>query len=240
MAVNLLPDLVNIDNLSNCSTEHTYNCNVDLQHESQISIAWKNLRFEATKWGYKKKVILNRLNGYFETGTLNGKFVFTLGSLPEKLNSSYSFQTLGLMGPSGAGKTTLLQCLSGTLKLGLKEDSEIYLNSKQKSSVSYFIEQHVHESIVGQLTVRQILEYAFSFKNGICHSSDVVENCIQQTLKDLLLDEHILEHNFENCSGGEQKRVAVAQELMAIEKPSFLFVDEPTTGKFLFTLYFQG
>lgn len=178
MAVNLLPDTdaVNSDNLSNCSSEHAYNCNVDLQHESQISIAWKNLRFEATKWGYKKKTILKRLNGYFQSGTLNG-----------------------LMGPSGAGKTTLLQCLSGTLKLGLMEDTEIYLNSKQKSSVSYFIEQHVHESIVGQLTVRQILQYAFSFKNGICHSSDVVEECIQQTLKDLLLDEHILENNFENC-----------------------------------------
>src|SRR5699024_9428490 len=31
-------------------------------------------------------------------------------------------------------------------------------------------------------------------------------------------------------SGGEQKRIAIGQELMSVCKPTFLFLDEPTTG----------
>lgn len=33
-----------------------------------------------------------------------------------------------------------------------------------------------------------------------------------------------------NCSGGEQKRVAIAQELAAEEKPNLFCIDEPTSG----------
>ncbi len=50
--------------------------------------------------------------------------------------------------------------------------------------------------------------------------------------RQLLLSEDVLRQTFEVCSGGQQRRVATAQELMALEKPSFLFVDEPTTGEF--------
>ena len=176
--------------------------------QPEISIAWRNLRYEVTEWGFRRKPILRRLNGYFESQTLNG-----------------------LMGPSGAGKSTLLNCLSGTIKDGLCVESEIFLNSAhQHSSVSYFVEQHVHESIVGRMTVGDILRYAFAFKNGPGHSRDTVEHYIGEILQELLLDDQILDRHFERCSGGEQKRIAVAQELMALEKPAFLFVDEPTTG----------
>lgn len=34
-----------------------------------------------------------------------------------------------------------------------------------------------------------------------------------------------------NCSGGEQKRIALAQELMAREdQPNLICIDEPTSG----------
>src|SRR5699024_3874106 len=40
----------------------------------------------------------------------------------------------------------------------------------------------------------------------------------------------LLDRRFDRCSGGEQKRVAIAQELMALVKPTVLIIDEATTG----------
>lgn len=170
-----------------------------------ISIAWKNLRYEANHLITGKKIILNRSNGLLKYHSLNG-----------------------FLGPSGAGKTTLLNCLNGQLRTGLSSDTEIYINKNEKERPSIrFVEQHVHETIIGEMTVRQILNYAFRFKNK--NSERMVEhiNCV---LKELILPETILDNRFENCSGGEQKRIAIAQELMSLDKPTFLFVDEPTTG----------
>lgn len=66
------------------------------QKSCKTSLAWRNLRYEVRPIFGAKKVILNRLNGYFDCGSLNG-----------------------LMGPSGAGKTTLLNCLGGLASAGL-------------------------------------------------------------------------------------------------------------------------
>lgn len=145
------------------------------------SLAWQNLHYSVAEWPFKKKTLLRNLSGLFEVATLNG-----------------------LMGPSGAGKTTLLNCLRGTGAGHLSAPSALYLNSNrsEEGPLSYFIEQHVHQSIVGQLTVNQILMYAFNFKNGPSHSSDEMKVYIQQTLAQLLLDDSILSRPFERCSGG--------------------------------------
>lgn len=126
MAVSLFPDTnsVNIDTLSNCSTEHAYN--VDLQCESQISIAWKNLRFEATNWGFKKKAILKRLNGYFETGTLNG-----------------------LMGPSGA---VGFICIYGLHKLNI--NGVIFSCFQNRAKQRYFNASVAHLNWVSWKTLK--------------------------------------------------------------------------------------
>ena len=77
----------------------------------------------------------------------------------------------GFMGPSGAGKTTLLNCLNGNVRdSGLTRDSEIYLNKFERQAPKIgFIEQHVNETIIGRLTVREILRHAFLFKNYYCY-----------------------------------------------------------------------
>ena len=49
-------------------------------------------------------------------------------------------------------------------------------------------------------------------------------------MEELLLQPEILNRHFDQCSGGEQKRIAIGQELMNISKPDFLVLDEPTTG----------
>ncbi|KAH9511043.1 hypothetical protein DERF_009529 [Dermatophagoides farinae] len=174
-----------------------------------ISLAWRNLSYQVSGWfGSGKKSILKRLNGHVTYGSMNA-----------------------FLGPSGAGKTTMLNCLNGTLRSGITSDSEIYLNRAERNQtpIIRFVEQHVHETIIARMTVREILHYAFRFKNPMSQWNRMNQH-ILSVLNELLLDKTILDNHFEKCSGGEQRRIAIAQELMSLEKPTFLFVDEPTTG----------
>jgi len=183
------------------------------ENRREVSLAWRDLHYEVHPYAGglfgKRKSILSGLSGSFESHSLNA-----------------------LMGPSGAGKTTLLNCLSGNAVSGLTQESEIFINCGNSKSriVSYFIEQHVHETIVGEMRVRDILQYAFTFKNGLPKRKSHKEEHIARIIKELLLPTTILDRLFRECSGGEQKRIAIAQELMSLKGPEFLFVDEPTTG----------
>ncbi|XP_017494232.1 PREDICTED: ABC transporter G family member 22-like, partial [Rhagoletis zephyria] len=197
--------------------------------DGEISIAWRNLDYsvgELSSWKYQRKPILRGLTGAFRTGSLNG-----------------------LLGPSGAGKTTLLNCLSGCLTSGALS-GEIFLNSDRSSAAFYYIAQHVHENIFSELTVGQLLRYAFAFKNGRRVKNSVREEHISKTLEVLALGgseeeptsksadssktkkkkDSILKRPFVLCSGGEQKRISIAQELMSLDGRFNLFLDEPTTG----------
>ena len=182
------------------------------KQQQQISIAWRNLRVEVRsgrmKWS-KKKAILQRLNGSFTYHSLNA-----------------------LMGPSGSGKTTLLNCLSGNCdSYYLTTESEIYLNvCEKKNPISYIISQHVHENIMARMSVLDILTYAYKFKNNYHLNKMEREQHIHTVLTELMLPLDILDRTFHQCSSGQQKRVAIAQELMALQQPTFLFLDEPTTG----------
>ena len=132
------------------------------------------------------------------------------------------------------GKSTLLNCLAG--KCSIKGDFFLNgrINFSHTSACSSFIEQQVQLSINGQLTVGELLQYAFSFKNYRHNQlKDEVssDELIESVIRELMLDKSILKRKFELCSGGEQKRVAIAQELLNVEKkPCLLFGDEVCTG----------
>ena len=227
-------------------------------NDNQLSIAWRNLTYELFN-------TTNLLKYYFCNNKKNGTSK-TTKPLLQRLNGSFTSHSLNaLMGPSGAGKTTLLNCLSGdsrNIGVGrLSSESKIYLNyndsqddknnepklNKKNLLISYLIGQHVHESIVSQMKVRDILWYAFQFKNSNKLTTTSYEQHIETILKELMLPLDILNQTFHQCSGGQQKRIAIAQELMTISPspsssyqrhhqlqeistPSFLFLDEPTTG----------
>ncbi|KAH9506037.1 ABC protein, sub ABCG [Dermatophagoides farinae] len=190
------------------------------EFKKPISLCWKNLRYEVDEWcmvdGWqprrRRKVILNRLNGSVRMNSLNA-----------------------LLGPSGSGKTSLINCLIGNVPAkNISPDTEIYINSeiitKSSNSLVSFVPQFVHEIILGRFTVLETLYYAFCFKNPARYHGRAYQH-IQSTIQELMLNPKVLQTRFENCSGGEQRRVAIAQELMSIEsKPPFLFIDEPTTG----------
>jgi polar amino acid transport system ATP-binding protein len=174
--------------------------------DKEIAIAWIDLTFSVNSFLMRKeKVILKRLNGSANFGSLNA-----------------------LMGPSGAGKTTLLKCINGINKSGLGENSKIYLNSREKIN-SCLIGNNEKERLIVGLTVKQNLIYASKLKNSVNQSKVNHQNNVNSLLSELMTID-IANTNVEDCSGGEQRRLLIALELTSYVKPNLLCIDEPTSG----------
>lgn len=143
--------------------------------------------------------ILNRLNGSIKTGELTA-----------------------VMGPSGAGKTSLLNFLSRRREDGYTG----YLSVKNLGDTllkTSTIPQN--DSLPEYLNVRENLLYASRLKNTQPNYDHM--RYIKQISKLLGLDA-CLETRTKKISGGEHKRLAIAQELLS--KPDILILDEPTSG----------
>ena len=146
------------------------------------------------------------------------------------INGAINYRSLNaIMGPSGAGKTTLLKCLFGTSSI--KYTGSIYVGDKSTRAV--FITQNEEDHLLLNLTVEESIRFASKVKNNSscrmikkCFDSDLVSNLIEQL--DLVRCRHTLVNK---CSGGQKKRLAIAQELASHTKPKIIFMDEPTSGK---------
>ena len=177
--------------------------NVGMAHH--LAIAWIDLKFSGRSLFYQKpKPILKEISGSIDFGTLTA-----------------------LMGPSGAGKSTLLKCINGRYLKGIDKSSDIYLSVDQKIR-SCFIVQDISEHLLNGLTAIQSLIYASKLKNADEEECDHRNNA-RKLLSDLMIGD-IEKTSVEKCSGGEQKRLAIALELTAIRKPNLLCIDEPTSG----------
>lgn len=89
----------------------------------------------------------------------------------------------------------------------------------------YIMQEDIHQA---GLTVREVMMFAADFKLGFNDLTqeqkvDVVEEIIH-----LLRLDHTMETDCGRLSGGELKRLSIAQEL--VNNPPLLFLDEPTTG----------
>ena len=171
--------------------------------ESDLAIAWIGLKFYGRQ-GMKTLTLLNDINGSIELGKITA-----------------------VMGPSGAGKSTLLKCINGREINGLDCSTDIYLNSVIDIR-SCFIVQDVKEHLLFGLTALQSLIYASRLKNRKIHNFDHKTKA-QELLNELTIDD-ITEKYVEKCSGGEQKRLVIALELISEAKPNILCIDEPTSG----------
>ena len=79
------------------------------------------------------------------------------------------------------------------------------------------------------LTAKQNIIYASKLKNSNLGEDFDHEMNVNQIMSDLLISD-TMNTKAQNCSGGEQKRLAIALELTARQKPNIIFCDEPTTG----------
>lgn len=124
------------------------------------------------------------------------------------------------MGPSGCGKSSLLNILSGYIITNVGGALEV----KDSRKKSYIMQE---ENLNKLLTVSESMMFSINLKTGSQLTLEVKKMKVELILKNLGLDER-LETFVEGLSGGQQKRLSIALEL--VDDPSVLFLDEPTTG----------
>jgi ABC-type multidrug transport system ATPase subunit len=135
---------------------------------------------------------------------------------------------LGVIGPSGAGKSTLLGALTGmrpaTTGTVLYDNRDLYQNYNE---LRYRIGLVPQESVLHtQLTARRALQYSAELRFPADIKPAERDGRVDEVMDELGLTRHA-NTRAERLSGGQLKRVNVAQELLT--KPSLLFLDEPTS-----------
>jgi ABC transport system ATP-binding/permease protein len=136
---------------------------------------------------------------------------------------------LGVIGPSGAGKSTLLGALTGirpaTQGSVLYDNRDLYTHyAELRHRIGLVPQENILHT---QLTARRALGYAAELRFPRDTSKSERRRRIDEVLAELALTKHA-ETRTDRLSGGQQKRVNVALELLT--KPSLLFLDEPTSG----------
>jgi ABC transport system ATP-binding/permease protein len=136
---------------------------------------------------------------------------------------------LGVIGPSGAGKSTLLGALTGmrpaTSGSVLYDGRDLYTDyAELRHRIGLVPQENILHT---QLSARRALRYAAELRFPQDTSSAERERRIGEVLGELSLTAHA-DTRASSLSGGQQKRVNVALELLT--KPSLLFLDEPTSG----------
>jgi ABC transport system ATP-binding/permease protein len=136
---------------------------------------------------------------------------------------------LGVIGPSGAGKSTLLGALTGMRPADtgtvLYDNRDLY---RHYAELRYRIGLVPQESVLHtQLTARRALQYSAELRFPADTKASERDARVDEVMGELGLTKHA-NTRADRLSGGQLKRVNVAQELLT--KPSLLFLDEPTSG----------
>jgi ABC transport system ATP-binding/permease protein len=136
---------------------------------------------------------------------------------------------LAVIGPSGAGKSTLLGALTGTRPADsgtvLYDNRDLYRNYDELRHRIGLVPQH--SVLHTQLTARRALQYTAELRFPADTKAAERDGRVEEVIRELDLTRHA-QTRAERLSGGQLKRVNVAQELLT--KPSLLFLDEPTSG----------
>jgi ABC-type multidrug transport system ATPase subunit len=136
---------------------------------------------------------------------------------------------IAVLGPSGAGKSTFLGALtgtrpatSGTVVYGGRDLYENYEDLRHE------IGMVPQDNILhGRLSARRALQYAAALRFPGSVRAGERDRRVDEVLDELGLAAHAKTRT-SAMSGGQQKRLNVAMELLT--KPSLLVLDEPTSG----------
>jgi ABC transport system ATP-binding/permease protein len=136
---------------------------------------------------------------------------------------------LGVIGPSGAGKSTLLGALTGMSPANsggvLYDNRDLYTHyAELRHRIGLVPQDNILHT---QLTAVRALGFAAELRFPSDTSKSERERRIAEVLEELALTRHA-KTRVSAMSGGQQKRVNVALELLT--KPSLLYLDEPTSG----------
>ncbi|XP_055919755.1 protein brown [Eupeodes corollae] len=188
-----------------------------MQSNPDLCLEWKNINFSVpTNEGNNFKFwhscqeqkeinILHDVSGGMKTGDL-----------------------VAILGSSGAGKTTLLAAISQRLRGSLTGDivlNGVAIDRKEMTRLSSFLPQF-------EISVRTFsaFEHLYFMSHFKMHRKTTKVQKLQR-VNDVLRTVGLTGSanvRIQNLSGGERKRLSLAEEL--ITNPPFLFCDEPTTG----------
>ncbi len=134
-----------------------------------------------------------------------------------------------VIGSSGCGKSTLIKCLAGLLpptsgRTLLGGHDVQTLSDSLPLAIGYLPQFGAFHS---EQTVREILEIAIKLRLPNSVSIETRANWLNHII-DLGRISSVLDQPYSTLSGGQMRRVALAEEL--IGDPPFLFLDELTSG----------
>lgn len=138
-------------------------------------------------------------------------------------------EMVALIGPSGSGKTTLLSALSARQPA---DSGAVFLNKRDLYSNYENLKQDMvlvpqKELLFEQLTVDRMLFYTAKLRLP----PDTTDQEIKILVDEMLETTKMTHHRgtvISRLSGGQRKRVVLANELLS--KPSLIFLDEVTSG----------
>ncbi|KAJ1559347.1 hypothetical protein HK405_010982, partial [Cladochytrium tenue] len=142
-------------------------------------------------------------------------------------------QMLAVMGPSGAGKTTFLDVVArrrlrgatGKVFLGASDIS----TTEQMATVASYVEQE--DGLLSTLTVFETVMYAARLSNPkepVRVQRERVTYILEAMGLSKCANVYIGNPLQKGISGGQKRRVTIAQSLVTF--PRVLFLDEPTSG----------
>ncbi|AFY36484.1 Sulfate-transporting ATPase [[Leptolyngbya] sp. PCC 7376] len=138
-----------------------------------------------------------------------------------EVNLSLAPQELGMIvGPSGSGKTTLLEILAG-----LAEQTQGKVLWKKQDLTSIHLQQLA--GLVFQFPERHFCASTILEELRFGHPELRLEQ-VQEALAEVDLTHLDLKSSPHDLSGGQQRRLALAVQL--IRQPNLLMLDEPTAG----------
>lgn len=92
----------------------------------------------------------------------------------------------------------------------------------------YILQKDIHQE---GLTIREIMTYVADLKLGFQDLTQGQKDEVILEIIQLLRLSKVMDTDCNRLSGGELKRLSIAQEL--VNNPPVLFLDEPTTGNFI-------
>jgi ABC-type multidrug transport system ATPase subunit len=147
----------------------------------------------------------------------------------------------GILGPSGAGKSTTLSALGGTIAptSGLEVNGEVtYYDSEKNTKENLQVQGgkvawlKQRDAFFSMLTVEETLELAaflelpkFNERQRLRRVKATMDSLGLSKLKDRRIGDSSAH---KGLSGGEQRRLSLALELLA--SPKLFIGDEPTSG----------
>lgn len=136
-------------------------------------------------------------------------------------------QKVLLRGKSGTGKTTLLKMLLGFTK---PSEGTIYFRNRAIDSKTCWearkeIAYVVQDTDLGEGKVKNLLDEIFSYK---ANKEKLDYEKLQTFMRELELEDDILEKNFQKLSGGEKQRIGILIALLL--NRNIYLLDEVTSA----------